>query len=128
MQYYFNKTLSLDFETTIGTVTEALKKAGFGIVSTIDMQAKFKEKLGIDYKKYTILGACNPSYAYAAMQYEEKIGVMLPCNVAIIEKGKNMTEVAAIHPIASMMAITNDAIIPLAGEVTDKLKKVVEEL
>ncbi len=128
MQYFFNKTLAADFDKTISIVTEVLKKEGFGIVSTIDMQAKFKEKLGIDFKKYTILGACNPSYAYAAMQYEEKIGVMLPCNVVIIDQGNGMTEVAAVHPLASMIAVTNNAIEPLAAEVTEKLKRVVEQL
>jgi uncharacterized protein (DUF302 family) len=128
MEYYFNKMISKGFEETIQLVTEALKNEGFGIVSVIDMQAKLKEKLGVDFKKYTILGACNPPYAYKTLQLEEKIGVMLPCNVVVIDKGNGSTEVAAVHPLASMMAIQNLALEPLAMEVTEKLKNVINNL
>ena len=128
MEYYFSKTLHQDFDDVINRVTEALKTEGFGIVSTIDLQAKFKEKLGVDFKKYTILGACNPSYAYKTLQVEEKIGVMLPCNVVVIDKGNGITEVVAVHPLASMMAIQNAALEPLAKEVTEKLKNVIKQL
>jgi uncharacterized protein (DUF302 family) len=128
MEYYFSKTLHQDFDDVINRVTEALKKEGFGIVSTIDLQAKFKEKLGVDFKKYTILGACNPSYAYKTLQVEEKIGVMLPCNVVVIDKGNGATEVVAVHPLASMMAVQNAALEPLAKEVTEKLKFVIKQL
>jgi len=128
MEYYFSKILNKDFEEAIHMVTEALKTEGFGIVSTIDLQAKFKEKLGVDFKKYTILGACSPSYAYKTLQVEEKIGVMLPCNVVVIDKGNGSTEVAAVHPLASMMAIQNAALEPLAEEVTEKLKNVINHL
>jgi uncharacterized protein (DUF302 family) len=128
MEYYFNKMISKGFEETIQLVTEALKNEGFGIVSVIDMQAKLKEKLGVDFKKYTILGACNPPYAYKTLQLEEKIGVMLPCNVVVIDKGNGSTEVAAVHPLASMMAIQNVALEPLAMEVTEKLKNVINNL
>ena len=128
MEYYFSKTLNDNFGKTIGKITEALKTEGFGIVSEIDMQAKLKEKLGIDFKKYTILGACNPAFAYKAIQAEEKIGTMLPCNIVVIEREDGTTEVAAVHPIASMMAVRNPALEPLAGEVTEKLRRVIDRL
>ncbi len=92
MEYYFSKIVNQNFEEAIQSVTEALKIEGFGIVSTIDMQAKLKEKLNVDYRKYTILGACNPSYAYKTLMLEEKIGVMLPCNVVVIDRENGTTE------------------------------------
>ena len=125
MEYYIKTTLTGDFDSAIGKVTEALKGEGFGIITEIDMQAKLKEKLGVDFKKYTILGACNPAYAYKALQAEEEIGTMLPCNVVVIDKGNGTAEVAAIHPIASMMAIENVALKPLAMEITEKLTRVI---
>jgi uncharacterized protein (DUF302 family) len=128
MNYYFTKTLKADFDTSIGKVTEALKKEGFGIVSEIDMQAKLKEKLGVDFKKYKILGACNPAFAYKALQAEEKIGTMLPCNIVVIDKKDGTTEVSAVDPIASMMAIQNPALEPMANEVAAILKKVIDNL
>jgi uncharacterized protein (DUF302 family) len=128
MGYYFSKIVHLDFEESINAVTEALKTEGFGIISTIDMQAKLKEKLGVDFKKYTILGACNPPYAYKTLQVEEMIGVMLPCNIVVIDKENGTTEVAAVDPLASMMAVQNAALEPFAKEVTIKLKKVINSL
>lgn len=128
MEYYFNKIINKGFDEAIISVTESLKTEGFGVVSAIDMQAKLKEKLGVDFKKYTILGACNPAYAYKTLQAEEKIGVMLPCNIVVIDKENGTTEVAAVHPMASMMAIQNAALEPLAKEVTEKLKNVINSL
>jgi uncharacterized protein (DUF302 family) len=128
MEYYFNTIVNSGFEEAIAKTTEALKTEGFGIVSEIDMQSKLKEKLNVDFKKYKILGACNPAYAYKALQAEEKIGTMLPCNILIIDKENGTTEIAAINPIASMMAIQNDKLKPLAEEVTEKLKKVINRL
>ena len=128
MKYYINKILSKGFEESVELVTEALKKEGFGVVSVIDMQAKLKEKMGVDYRKYTILGACNPPYAYKTLQAEEKIGVMLPCNVVVIDRENGTTEVAAVHPLASMMAIENAALEPLAKEITEKLNNVINSL
>lgn len=125
MDYYFNKILQTDFDQAIMKVTEALKTEGFGIITQIDMQAKLKEKLGVDFKKYTILGACNPAFAYKALQAEEKIGTMLPCNVVVIDREDGTTEVVAVHPKASMMAIQNAAMEPLADEVTEKIKRVI---
>lgn len=126
MEYYFSKIVTNSFGGTIANVTEALKSEGFGIVSEIDMQAKLKDKLGVDYRKYKILGACNPAFAYKALQVEEKVGVMLPCNVLVIDRENGTTEVAAVHPIASMLAIQNKALEPLALEVTEKIKKVMD--
>ncbi|HEX2935528.1 MAG TPA: DUF302 domain-containing protein [Bacteroidales bacterium] len=128
MSYYFSKNLPLSHSEAIEKVTAALKNSGFGIVSEIQMHEKFKEKLNVDFKKYTILGACNPGYALKAVQNEEKIGTMLPCNVVIIEKGENVTEIAAVNPVASMMAVNNQALEPIAREITQILKEVIENL
>jgi uncharacterized protein (DUF302 family) len=128
MQYYFNKILNAGFTEAVTTVKNALQTEGFGIVSEIDFQSKIKEKLNIDIHKYLILGACNPAYAYKAMQAEEKIGVMLPCNVIIIDRENGTTEIAAVDPMASMMAIPNEELSTIALEVTEKLKKVVNSL
>jgi uncharacterized protein (DUF302 family) len=125
MEYYIGKVLHFSFDESIAKTVEALKTEGFGVITEIDMQAKLREKLGVEYKRYTILGACNPAFAYKALQVEEKIGTMLPCNIIVIDKGGGTTEVAAIHPIASMMAIRNAALEPMALEITEKLKKVI---
>ena len=128
MTYYFDKILKTDFENTITRVTEELKKEGFGILTEIDIQQKMKEKLNVDFRKYKILGACNPPFAYKALQLEDKIGTMLPCNVIIQEYGPNETEVAAIDPIASMKAIENTELRDVAEQVQAKLKKVIDSL
>jgi uncharacterized protein (DUF302 family) len=128
MEYFFSKILSSSFEDAIIKVIEALKAEGFGIVSDIDMQAKFREKLNVNVRKYRILGACNPSFAYKAMQHEEKIGVMLPCNVVVIDRENGTTEIAAVDPLASMMAIQNPDLAEIAKQVTDSLKIVVNKL
>lgn len=128
MEYYFSATLHTDFDDAVAKITEALKTEGFGVLTEIDMQAKLKEKLGVDFKKYKILGACNPSFAYKALQAEEMIGVMLPCNIVVTDKENGTTQIAAIHPIASMMAIQNPALEPLAKEITEKLKRVMNLL
>ena len=128
MEYYFSKILHTNFEDAEVKITEELKTEGFGVLTEINMQSKLKEKIGVDFKKYKILGACNPAFAYKALQAEEKIGVMLPCNIVVIDKEDGTTEVAAIHPIASMMAIQNPVLKPLAQEITGKLKRVMELL
>jgi len=128
MEYYFASTLNSGFDEALAVVTEALKKEGFGIISRIDMHERFKEKLGVDFKKYTILGACNPAYAYKAIEAEEKIGTMLPCNVVVIEKENGTTEVSAINPVASMMAVDNPALKTYAGEVAKTLQKIIQLL
>jgi len=128
MEYYFSKTIRSSFDDAIARTTEVLKTEGFGVISDIDMSAKFKEKLGVDFKKYRILGACSPSHAYKAVLAEEKIGTMLPCNFIVIDKQNGEVEVSAVNPIASMMAIENLALGEVAVEVTKKLKKVIENL
>jgi uncharacterized protein (DUF302 family) len=128
MQYYFSKTLEMDFDQAADRAREAMKAEGFGIVSEIDMQAKLKEKLGVDFKRYTILGACSPPFAYKALQFEDKIGTMLPCNFVVIDQGNGAIEVAAVHPIASMLAVENPALEPLALEVTAKLERIIQSL
>jgi uncharacterized protein (DUF302 family) len=128
MEYYFSKTLNVSFDEAVKQINEALKTEGFGVISEINMHDKLKEKLGVDFKRYKILGACNPPYAYKALQAEDKIGTMMPCNVLVIEQGQNKIEIAAVNPIASMQAITNPALGDIALEVTNKLKKVIENL
>jgi uncharacterized protein (DUF302 family) len=128
MEYYFSKTLGVTFEEAVQAATESLKVEGFGVISEINMHEKLKEKLGVEFKRYKILGACNPPLAYKALQAEEKIGTMLPCNVLVIEQGQNRIEIAAVNPIASMQAITNPALGDVALEVTNKLKRVISNL
>jgi len=128
MEYYFTKIISAGFDEAVARATEALKTEGFGIVSEIDLNEKFREKLNVDFRKYKILGACNPGFAYKAVQAEEKIGVMLPCNVLIIDKENGTTEITIVDPVASMMAVKNEALGPLAGEVRDKLRKVIDKI
>lgn len=128
MEYYFSKTLNKSFEETVIRTTEVLKSQGFGIISEIDIRAKLKEKLDVDFKKYLILGACSPSHAYRSLQAEDKIGTMLPCNVIVIDQGGGQTEVAAIDPFASMMAVDNPSLKPIADEVKEKLKQVINDL
>jgi uncharacterized protein (DUF302 family) len=126
--YYFAKTMTGEFDTIVAKVTAALKTEGFGVISTIDIQKAFNEKLGIEYKKYLILGACNPNFAHKALEAEDKIGTMLPCNVVIQEKGENQYEVAAVNPVASMMAIDNAKLAGIAIEVRARLQAAVEKL
>ena len=128
MGYYFHKILTTTFDEAIALVTEELKKEGFGILSEIDVQQALKKKLNVDFKKYKILGACNPPYAYQALQIEEKIGTMLPCNVIVLENDKGQVEVAAVDPIASMQAIKNPQLQEVADQVQGKLKKVIDNL
>ena len=128
MEYNFSTILNTSFSSAVEKVTEALKTEGFGIITEIDMQAKLKEKLGVDFKQYRILGACNPAFAYKALQVEEKIGTMLPCNIVVIDRENGTTEVVAVHPMASMMAIQNRELEPLAAEVTEKLKWIISSL
>ena len=128
MSYYFSKHLNTTFEEAVEKITAALKNEGFGVLTDIDVQKALKEKIGVEFRKYRILGACNPHYAYKALQAEDKIGTMLPCSVIVQEHGAGDVEVAAIDPIASMQAVENPTLMPLAFEVQSKLKKVVEGL
>jgi uncharacterized protein (DUF302 family) len=128
MNYYFNTTVAGNFGDVVQKTTEALKKEGFGVLTDIDVTATLKKKLGVDYKKYRILGACNPPFAFKALQAEDKIGTMLPCNVIVQEIADGEIEVAAIDPIASMQAIKNPDLRDIADQVQRKLKKVIDSL
>ena len=128
MAYYFSKTLDISFEDALTKVTDELKKEGFGILTNIDVRQTLKEKLNVDFRKYRILGACNPSFAYKALQSENKIGTMLPCNVVVQDLGDGRVEVAAIDPVASMQAVKNQDLGEIAGQVQSKLKRVIENL
>ena len=128
MKYYFNKTVKGTFEEVIDTVTQGLKEEGFGVLTEIDVTATLKEKLDIDFKKYKILGACSPPYAYKALQAEDKIGTMLPCNVIVQEIEEGVFEVAAVNPMASMQAVENKKLSKVAEEITDKLEKIINKL
>lgn len=128
MSYYFSKTLNTDFDTAISRVTEELKKEGFGVLTEIDVKETFKKKLDLDFRKYRILGACNPNFAFEAIRSEDKVGTMLPCNVVVQEHEDGKIEVSAIDPIASMMAIKNDSLGEVASSVSDKLRRVIENL
>ncbi|HEY4755217.1 MAG TPA: DUF302 domain-containing protein [Ignavibacteriaceae bacterium] len=128
MSYYFNKTVKGSFDNVITKVTDELKKEGFGILTEIDVKEILKKKLDVNFKKYKILGACNPPFAYEALKSEDKIGTMLPCNVIVIEQAPEQIEVAAVDPIASMQAVANPNLGKVAAEVQRKLRKVVANL
>ena len=128
MNYYFNTTVAGNFGDVVQKTTEALKKEGFGVLTDIDVTATLKKKLDVDFRKYIILGACNPPFAYQALQAEDKIGIMLPCNVIVLEIGEDRIEVAAVDPIASMQAIQNPGLGDIAVQVQEKLNKVVENV
>ncbi|MCG6877819.1 MAG: DUF302 domain-containing protein [Desulfobacterales bacterium] len=128
MSYYFNKTLNLSFDKAIAVVIEELEKEGFGILTDIDVKATLKKKLDVEFKKYRILGACNPPFAYKALQAEDKIGTMLPCNVIVQEISAGQVEVTAIDPLASMEAVENPALKEIASKISNKLKKVIERV
>lgn len=128
MSYYFTKTVNDDFDAAIERVTAELGEAGFGVLTTIDVSATMKKKLDVDLNRYTILGACNPGYALKALQAENKIGTMLPCNVIVQQHDDGSVEVSAVDPIASMQAIENASLGAIAGEVREKLKVVIAGL
>ena len=128
MSYYFSKTLDTSFEEAIEKTTEALKEEGFGILTEIDIKATLKKKLDVDFKKYQILGACNPPLAHKALSAEDHIGLMLPCNVIVQQHENGNVEVAAVDPVASMQAVENDELGGVAKEVRDLLKKVIASL
>lgn len=128
MNYYYNKTVSGSFDQVIEKVTEELKNEGFGVLTEIDFSGTIKKKLDKDIPAYRILGACNPDFAYKAYQSEDKIGTMLPCNVIVQDAGNGNIEVSAVNPIASMMGVGNDNLGEVAGEVKDKLERVIDAL
>jgi|AntRauTorcE11897_2_1112592.scaffolds.fasta_scaffold04210_2 uncharacterized protein (DUF302 family) len=128
MKYFTSKTTDRSYEQAITDVTELLKEEGFGVLTEIDVKETLKKKLDVDFKKYKILGACNPNFAYQALQAEDKIGVMLPCNVIVEEHEDGTVEVSAVDPVASMQAVSNDKLRPIAEQVRSNLKKVIDQL
>lgn len=129
MSYYTSTILKTkDFDQALERVTAALKAEGFGVLTEIDVQATLKKKIDVDFKKYRILGACSPAYAHKALSQEDKIGVFLPCNVVVEENDNGEIEVSAVNPIASMMAVENEGLGPIAKEIKAKLEKVIEGL
>ena len=128
MSYYFSKIVDDSFDDAIERVTAHLADAGFGVLTTIDVSATLKKKIDVDFQRYTILGACNPGFAHKALLAEDKIGTMLPCNVIVQELADGKVEVAAVDPMASMMAIENEALGGIASEVQGMLKNVIEGL
>lgn len=128
MSYYFNKVVDMVFDEAIDKVTEELKKEGFGVLTEIDVKQALKKKLNVDFRKYRILGACNPTYAHKALQAEDKIGTMLPCNVIVQERENGKVEIAAIDPVASMQSVKNESLSEIATIIQSKLKKVIESV
>ncbi len=128
VSYYFSKMLDVSFDEAVTKIIEALKKEGFGVLTQINVKETLKKKLDVEFRNYRILGACNPPFAYQALQAEDKIGTMLPCNVVVQENPEGKVEVAAVDPVASMRAIDNPKLRDIAGQVRAKLKSVVDGL
>ena len=128
MSYYFSKVLPVAFDEAVEQASEALKAEGFGIITEIDVKETFKKKLNVEFRSYRILGACNPALAHEALQLEDKVGTMLPCNVIVQDVGSRQTEIAAIDPVASMQAIENLELKRAAEQVRAKLKRVIDRL
>ena len=126
--YAFSKVVSYSYEKALERVTEELKKEGFGVLTEIDVKATMKKKLDVDFRPYKILGACNPPLAYKALQAEEQIGLMLPCNVIVLVNEAGETVVSAVDPMASMQAVANESLGEVAAAVEEKLKKVIDAL
>lgn len=127
MSYYFSKSLDIPFSQAVEKTIAALKSHGFGVLTTIDVQATLKEKIGAQFHPYVILGACNPKMAHQALQVEDKIGTMLPCNV-VVQRRDGKTEVAAVDPVASMQAVHSDALASVANQVREQLESVIKDL
>ncbi|MFB0517909.1 MAG: DUF302 domain-containing protein [Acidobacteriota bacterium] len=128
MSYHFSKTLNISYDEAVARVKDELKKEGFGIITEIDVKDTLKKKLNVDFPKYKILGACNPSFAYEALQVENKIGTMLPCNVIIQQVSPTQVEVSAVDPVASMKATENLRLLKIAEKVQGKLKQIINRM
>ena len=126
--YYYARTLAIPFDEAEEKVTNALKDDGFGVLTEIDVRATLKKKLDVNFRPYKILGACNPSFAHEALKAEPHIGTMLPCNVIVQDAGDGKTEVAAVDPVASMKAVENESLSGIAGEVRQRLRRVIDSL
>lgn len=128
MSYYFSKTIEAPFDQAVARTREALASEGFGVISEIDVSATLRNKIGVDFRPYLILGACNPALAHEALKLEDKVGTMLPCNVVVQDAGGGRTEIAAIDPAASMQAIDNPPLKIKAGEVAKKLQAALSRI
>ena len=128
MNYYYNTIVNGSFESIEAKVIELLKNEGFGVLTQIDMQQTLKKKLDVDFKKYKILGACNPPFAYKALQAEDKIGTMLPCNIIIQELSPNNIEVSAVNPLITMQTVSNETLKIIAYEVSVKLENIINNI
>jgi uncharacterized protein (DUF302 family) len=128
MTYHFSKTVNLPFEAAVAATTDALKKHGFGVLTQIDVKDTLQKKIGVDFRPYLILGACNPKLAYGALTLEDKVGTMLPCNVVVQQHAGDVVEVSAVDPVASMSAIDNPKLARIAGQVRDLLKQVIADI
>ena len=128
MSYYISKKVDYSFDQAIKEATDRLKDEGFGVLTEIDVKETLKKKLDVDFKKYRILGACNPEFAHQALQHEDKIGTMLPCNVIVEEHEDGSVEVSAVDPMASMQAVENAELAAVAGEVKSRLEKVIKAI
>jgi len=128
MNYYNTKTVDYSFDEALQRIPEELKKEGFGILTEIDVQATLKKKLGVDFRKYKILGACNPPFAYKALQSENNIGVLLPCNIVVQENQDGKVEISAVNPMRSMQAVGNENLMEVAEEISSRLNRVLASL
>ena len=128
MSYYIGRKIALPFEAVVARTTEALKAEGFGIITQIDVKETFRQKLAVEFRNYRILGACNPAAAHEALQVEDKVGTMLPCNVVVQEITDGMVEVAAVDPVASMQAIDNPELAEMAQAIRSKLERAVQAI
>ncbi len=126
--YSFSKIVDLSFENALKKVTEELKNEGFGVLTEIDVKQTLKMKLNVDFRPYRILGACNPPNAYKALQNEEQIGLMLPCNIIVYVNDNGKTVVSAIDPVASMKAVENPNLEKIANEIRSKMKRVIDKV
>jgi uncharacterized protein (DUF302 family) len=127
MSYYFSTTMQkTSYDEAISIVTEELKKEGFGVLTQIDVKDTLKKKIDVDFRKYIILGACNPHFAHKALQSEPKLGAFLPCNVVVEELSDGQVEVSVVDPIAMMASVKNNELSSLAGDIREKLKRVIE--
>ena len=128
MSYFISKQINTDFNQAVEYITESLKAEGFGVITEIDMQEKLKDKLNVDFRKYKILGACNPAFAYKALQQEDKIGTLLPCSIIVQELAQNEIEIAAVDPVTSMIPAEKSELLPIAHEIKEKLTFVISSL
>ena len=128
MTYHLSKTVNLSFDAAVAATTEALKRHGFGVLTQIDVKDTLQKKIGVDFRPYLILGACNPKMAYEALTLEDKIGTMLPCNVVVQQRAGDHVEISAVDPVASMSAIENPGLGKVAGQVRDLLKQVIADI